>query len=209
MEPPTTNQASPPGHVLEAALDVWGQAGEQHLIPISGNSMRPSIHHGDRALVAHGCAGVRRGDVVVFRRDGRLVAHRVLHIAAGDGGPTFVTKGDNASQFDPPLSADEIVGRVLAVEREGRRMSLDTAAWRALGWLIAVGTLAWIGLYGWGQALKRRLLGPQPNALTASLRRGAVATCSLALRVAQAIASRWQEGVRGPSRDGVPSSSRE
>jgi signal peptidase I len=183
MKPPNTNRSSTKGtrlpcSVLEVALDAWGRAGQQHLIPISGRSMLPAIHDGDHALVSHGCAGVRPGDVIVFRHTGTLIAHRVLRIERGDDGPTFVTKGDNAPQFDPRLSADEIVGRVLAIERGGRHTSLDTGAWRILGWLIAVSTLAWTRLYGWCQALKQRLLGPQPNRVTscvvATLRRGAL-----------------------------------
>jgi len=193
MDTPNVNTAPLPAYVLEAALDVWSQVGGQHLIPITGRSMSPSIQDGDLVLVAHGYADVRRGDVVVFRHEGRLIAHRVLCVYGGDVGPTFVTKGDNVFQFDPPLKAEEIVGRVLSVERGGRHMSLDTAAWRTLGWLIAVGTLAWTKLYGWGQSLKQRLLGPQPNRLTAFLRRSALASFSLALEVAQGVFCRWEE----------------
>jgi signal peptidase I len=195
MDAPNTKRAPLPGHVLEAVLEVWGQAGEQHFIPITGNSMLPLIQDGDHVLVAHGCAGVRRGDVVVFRRGDRLIAHRVLCICDGDVGPTFITKGDHAPQFDPPLSADEIVGRVLAVERGSRYMSLDTAAWRVLGWLMAVGTLAWTKLYGWSRDLKQRLLGPQPNRLTAFLRHSALAFFSLILKVVQAVVCRWKGNV--------------
>jgi len=193
MKPPNANPASLPNSVLEAALDLWGQAREQHLIPITGRSMLPVLQDGDRVLVAHGCTGVRRGDVVVFRHAGGLVAHRVLRLYAGDAGPTFVTKGDNAPQFDPPLNAGEIVGRALAVERDGRRMSLDTAAWRMAGWSIAAGTLGWIMLYGWGRRFKRKLLGPQPNRVTAFLRRQTLACFALALAAVQAVICRWKE----------------
>lgn len=202
MDAPNTKRAPLPGHVLEAVLDVWGQAGEQHFIPITGNSMLPLIRDGDHVLVAHGCAGVRRGDVVVFRRESRLIAHRVLRIYGGDAlemgkghRPSFVTKGDHAPQFDSPLSADEIVGRVLAVERGSRYMSLDTAAWRVLGWLMAVSTLAWTKLYGWSRDLKQRFLGPQPNRLTAFLRQSALAFFSLVLKVVQTVVCRWKDDV--------------
>jgi len=192
-----TNVNHPPlqAPAIEAVLDIWGQAGERHFIPISGNSMLPIIRDGDRALTAHGCASVRRGDVVIFRRNGHMVAHRVMRIRDGgrDGGLTLVTKGDNTPQFDLPLSAGEIVGRVLAVERNGKRMSLDTAVWRVLGWLIATGTLAWSALYDRSRKLKHGLLGPQPNRLTTGLRRSARACFSLILRIAQAVACRWEE----------------
>ena len=193
MDTPNTKPAPLPGYVLKAVLDVWGQAGKQHFIPIAGRSMVPLIEDGDHVLVAHGCAGVRRGDVVVFRHQGRLIAHRVLRIHSNDAGPTFVTKGDNTTQFDSPLSADEIVGRVLTVKRGDRYMSLDTTVWRIVGWLFAVSMLAWTKLYSWGRALKQRLLGPQPNRLTAFLRRSALAFFSLVLQVVQAVVCRWKE----------------
>jgi signal peptidase I len=205
MKPPNTNRLNTqrvrlPRSILEAALGVWGQAGGQHLIPISGRSMLPAIHDGDHALVSHGCAGVRPGDVIVFRHKGTLIAHRVLRIEGGDDGPTFVTKGDNAPQLDPPLRADEIVGRVLAIERGGRHTSLDTTTWRILGRLIAAGTLAWTRLYGWSRGLKQGLLGPQPNRVTATLRQSALAFFSLVLTLAQAIACRWRDYHVSPSR---------
>jgi signal peptidase I len=188
-----TNQTPLPGHVLEAALDIWGQAGKQHLIPITGGSMLPFIQDGDRVQVSYGYADVHRGDVVVFRQGGQLIAHRVLRVCRGEARPTFITKGDNSRNFDPPVSAEEIVGRVLAVKRGDHNMSLDTTAWRLLGWLIAIGTLAWAKLYGWCRAIKQRLLGPQPNRLAALMRQGALAFFLLTLRVVQVVLCRWKE----------------
>jgi len=201
MESSNADQVRLPRPVLEAALDVWRQIEEQHVIPISGRSMLPTIHDGDHALISHGCAGVRRGDVIVFRQNGRLIAHRVLRVKDSAAGPTFTTKGDNAPALDPPLRADEIVGRVLAIEREGQHTSLDTTMWRVLGWLIAVGTVSWKGLYGRCQTLKQGALGSQPNRVTATLRRGAQALFSLSLAIAQGVACRWRENTRSPSKD--------
>ncbi len=185
----TTNRAPLPTPLLEAALDLWSQAQGQHLIPISGRSMLPLIRDGDRALVAHGSADVRRGDVVVFWREGGLIAHRVLRICGRDSELRFVTKGDNVPHPDPPIDASEIVGRVLAVQRGGRRMRLDTTAWRVVGWLIVAGTLGWTKLYGWRQ----RLLGSGANRLTALLRRGTLAFRSLVFKMVQAVFCRWEE----------------
>jgi len=50
----------------------------------------------------------------------------VLRVYDDNTGSTFITKGDNVLQLDPPLSAGEIVGRVLVVERAGRHLPLDT-----------------------------------------------------------------------------------
>ena len=208
LERSSANPPSLPGHVIEAALDAWGQAGERHTISISGHSMLPMIHDGDRVLVTHGCAGVRQGDVIVFRLNGLLVAHRVLHIKGGADGPKFVTKGDSTGQVDPHVSDREIVGRVLAIERGGQHISLETFLWRTLGWSIAVGTLAWIKSYRWCQVLKQRFLGTGPNRATTALRQGTLAFFSRLLVLAQAVACRWTSvanstcGERGRARKG-------
>lgn len=189
---PVAERTSVPDSVLEAALDLWDQTERQHLIPITGNSMFPLIQDGDRVLVAHGLSDVRQGDVIVFRRTGGLIAHRVLRIYDDDTGPIFITKGDNARQLDLPLGADEIIGRVLVAERGKRHMSLDTASWRVIGWLIAVSTWAWTRLYARVRTLKRRLLGPQPSRVTTALQGSALACRSLALRAIEAVFCRWQ-----------------
>lgn len=174
---------------LDAALDIWSRTGQKSVIAVTGRSMFPFIRDGDRVLVTHGAGGVRRGDVILFRREGMLIAHRVLQSC--ETGSTFVTKGDNAFDLDPTLNAQEIVGRVRAVEREGRRMSLETAPWRVVGWLIATGTLAWMRFYEWGRVLKRKLLGPRPNFLAVFVRRAGVAFSSFALKVIEAVVCRW------------------
>ena len=192
METPNTDPTPPPPALLEAAMDLWDQARGQHLIPITGRSMQPLIQDGDRVLVAHGIAGVRRGDVVVFRREGRLIAHRVLRIYHRQPGRVFITKGDGIRRFDPPVHAGEVLGRVLTVERNGWQMSLDTLSWHAAGWLIAVGTLSWTTFYGWSRGLKRRLVGSRPSRLTVILNRGATACASLAFKIVQAALCRWE-----------------
>jgi hypothetical protein len=121
-----------------------------------------------------------------------MIAHRVLRVRDGGARRTFVTKGDNSLHLDPPLRASEVVGRVLAVERSGWRMSLDTATWHVFGWLIATGALTWTKLYSWGRTLKRRLLGAESSRVTASVRRFVLALYSLPLRVLHTLFCRWE-----------------
>lgn len=189
---PNPNQAPLPGYLLEAALEAWNQTGGQHVMPITGRSMLPLFREGDQVLVEHGGAGVRRGDIVVFRHGERLITHRVLRRRRQAGEVFYVTKGDNVLHLDPPVRAGEIVGRVLAIKRGGADISLDTAAWRAFGWLVAIGSLAGLELYGWARGLKRRVWGPQPARLAGPLRRRGQALFSLALRAGQAVAGRWK-----------------
>jgi hypothetical protein len=189
---PDPNRVPRRGPIPRSVLDAWSRATVPHFIAVSGSSMLPLVRDGDHVLVAHGFAGVRRGDIVVLRREGRLIAHRVLRIYGGNAGSTFITKGDSVYRLDPPSSADQVLGRVLAVRRKGRHLRLDTPAWRMFGWLIAVKMLACTQVCSWGRKLKRRLLGPRPNGLTAFLRRSAMAFFSVVMRTVEAIFCRWR-----------------
>jgi len=87
-------------------------AGANHSIdiPISGGSMGAALPNGSvaRILLADG-ATCTRGDVVVFRLDDQLVAHRVVYIRA----PHLVTRGDARIAPDPPIPFARVLGRMI------------------------------------------------------------------------------------------------
>ncbi len=100
----------------------------------------PFLEDGDKLRVLHGQSHAGVGDVITFYKDDIFVAHRIMQKKTQQNRPVIITKGDNAPQFDPPLRLQEIVGRVIAVERDGRLMKMDTLSWKVLGWLIVVKT---------------------------------------------------------------------
>jgi hypothetical protein len=183
-----------PDPVLEGVLELWDQAGARSLIPITGNSMLPLIREGDQVLVVHGRNSVRRGDVVVFRRQGQLIAHRVLRIDDDEGQAAFLVKGDNLSTFDPLVDPGAVLGRVLAVQRGNRSLALDSTSWRVWGGFVAITTLALARLCGWGYTLFRRLVGSRSDRPTASLCPGAKAFSAFTLRAIQGTICRWKDG---------------
>jgi hypothetical protein len=119
--------------------------------------------------------------MVVFRQQGKMVVHRVLRINLQANGPTFLIKGDNNLTVDPPVQAEEIVGRVLLIKRGEKTLAIDTYPWRMAGRAIAWGTLAGFWLYRRGDSIKRRWLGTRSNFLTRFLRRSWLAGASLML----------------------------
>jgi len=127
------NPPRPSEAALDAALRLWQTTGRRHTIPIEGSSMLPLLRHGDQVAVAHGLDDLRRGDVIVFRRGDRLVAHRLLKT----GRQTFITKGDHTLHLDAPVPAAAVLGRVIGMRRGARFAALDTPAWRQAGALIA------------------------------------------------------------------------
>ncbi len=72
------------------------------------------------------------GDIVLSRSGEKLTAHRLIgidHEPAGASRPvaeqrlSFITRGDACSVCDPPAGAEHLLGKVVAVERKGRRFN--------------------------------------------------------------------------------------
>jgi hypothetical protein len=96
-----------------------------------GFSMHPSIRDGEWMTVEPAwSASVRRGDVLLYRSARGLTAHRVRRIVALDGSRrSLVFGGDNSGDCEERVAPGAILGRVVCVERDGRRV--DPNALRA------------------------------------------------------------------------------
>jgi signal peptidase I len=112
-----------PAHTVEAtqaaacqlAAEVAGQFGGVRL-RVSGTSMTPAVRPGDVLAVEKASfSQVDTGEIVVFARDGRLVAHRLVAKTECH----LITRGDRTRRNDSPVSVAEFVGRVTDVERGG------------------------------------------------------------------------------------------
>lgn len=121
---------------LNAALDLWSQAGEQHYLPIRGRSMLPLLREGDDVLVAH-TRDLYPGEIAVFQQPGGLVAHRVLAVFTVGGEQILRTKGDNTLGVDPPARSNQIVGRAVNIRRGGRIIDIYAPGWRRIGKVLA------------------------------------------------------------------------
>lgn len=119
---------------LALAAEVLATFGEVRL-PVTGISMLPVMWPGDLLEIRRqDPAAIRRGDVVVFRRDGRLVVHRVIR----NNGRHLLTHGDHVTRPDAPVPLTEVLGCVVAIERRHRRFEPRlTARARMLSWLLS------------------------------------------------------------------------
>lgn len=120
--------------VLEALLE----GGHSVRFRAPGWSMYPTIRNGEAITVAPlGQSPVRVGDVLLYRRGRAAIAHRLIRLQSGAGRSVgFILRGDAALRCDRPVERGQVLGRVLAVERDQRTVRLDSVSpvWsRALG----------------------------------------------------------------------------
>jgi len=158
----TISTAAPPELVpddvrlrAEMLADVLCSGGTVTL-RVFGGSMWPWLRSGDALSVRReDAARIHRGEVVLFAREGRLFAHRVIRKLARDGRAVLITKGDALPHADAPLEAAELLGRVFRVRRAGREFALDSPQRRALGRAAALLTHSSRFWYPLARALKR------------------------------------------------------
>jgi signal peptidase I len=126
--------------------------GDRVRLNVTGNSMAPLLRPGDAVWAEPAVpASLRRGDVVVVRCAGGLVTHRL--VAVGDG--EWYTKGDNARHLDPPVTADAILGRVVAIERGGDRIELRGRQWAIVSRVLGLASWWEARLFQVGRRVKR------------------------------------------------------
>ena len=82
-----------------------------------GPSMFPLIRTGDKITV-NPEKNLNIGDIIVFKRDEQMVCHRLVKVFERDGIRYYQTRGDSHFNLDDPMTADQILGKVVRIERE-------------------------------------------------------------------------------------------
>ena len=124
-------------YVLDAGL--VDKAGESNRFRVAGRCMSPFLEPGDELVLDNNPGAVRPGWIVTFRWNDRLLTHRAIKTS----GDRFWARGDNSEGIQGPLGTEDLVGRVVAVVRNGRRTDLSTERQRLLGLARNYG-MAWV-----------------------------------------------------------------
>lgn len=92
-----------------------------------GSSMRPAINDGDALIVEPvDPAMVKAGDILLFRHEQRLIAHRVINTHQENGtAVAFAVRGDASAEPESLVKAEDVLGRVTQTEGQ--------AGWRHAG----------------------------------------------------------------------------
>jgi signal peptidase I len=97
-----------------------------------GGSMYPFVRTGDMLLIEPKIPSeLKIGDLVLYRREsGVHIVHRLIR---KNGLTSLITRGDGLFYDDPPVPVDQVLGRVIAVERDGRSRKLDSPLNKVFG----------------------------------------------------------------------------
>lgn len=104
----------------ELASDVLRSCGKLRL-KVTGWSMLPSIWPGDVLVIGRvDPAQMSDGDIVLYRRDRRLVVHRIVRTRHQTSKGMVLTRGDAMPAPDLPVSERDLLGRVSWILRRDR-----------------------------------------------------------------------------------------
>jgi hypothetical protein len=91
--------------------------------------MRPLLRTGDVVVVQPlDPRTAQPGQILVVQRGGEWITHRLVGVDSHG----WHTHGDNTSYTDEAASADQIVGRVCAIERGDQTIDLQQPHWQAI-----------------------------------------------------------------------------
>jgi Peptidase S24-like len=87
---------------------------------VTGFSMLPSVWPGDLLLIRRQqMEQIYPGDIVLFARHGRLIAHRVVFKTDDPEAPSLITRGDARRSLDSAISPAQLLGNVSGIFRGG------------------------------------------------------------------------------------------
>jgi len=127
----------PHKHIL--AAELLRTSGTLRLAAL-GHSMLPTLWPGDVLNVeARSIDQVQVGDVVLFMRENRFFIHRVLQKDNNNSVHRLLTRGDAMPEGDEPVTAEELLGKVVSISDNDRTVVVPPCSWmrRGIGLMFA------------------------------------------------------------------------
>lgn len=117
--------------IQEQNIEEILESGKAVRIKPQGYSMYPVIVPGrDEVIVQkEDPAKLKRGDVVLYRRDGSIL---VIHRIWKKDEKGFYMVGDNQTETEGPLRPDQIKGKMVALIRNGKEIDVREIRYRIL-----------------------------------------------------------------------------
>ena len=109
--------------LLDLSTELLGR-GKRVRFRAPGRSMYPTIRENEAITVEPVVPqDVKVGDIILYRFGDSVVAHRVMRIEKREGNASrFILREDTWGTLDEPVEAEQILGKVVSVERAGRNI---------------------------------------------------------------------------------------
>lgn len=104
-----------------------------------GHSMHPFIKDGEVVIVKPiGIFEIKKGDVILYHTSLNMIAHRVIKRKRENNKIMLVTKGDSNLNFDTLVQENNILGKIIAIEKPNGTINLDCNKWYICNYMIAI-----------------------------------------------------------------------
>jgi len=98
---------------------------------MQGFSMYPTMREGDSAIVEKWNPELlEAGDIIVFRSNNKLVAHRLIKTEYRNGVRWYTAKGDKNAHTDEPFTKEAFVGKITSILRNNQTVTPDSLGMR-------------------------------------------------------------------------------
>ena len=149
--------------LLKLSRDIL-EKGKSIRFQAKGWSMRPFIRDGDFIVVSPvKSSSIRKGDVVFYSNaENKIIVHRIIRKYKKNDRITVFIKGDASFSSPEKMDIQNVLGKVIAIERNGRKKRLDTKLYQIIGLFFAVISPFSRWIYPIGSIMKqsgRRILG--------------------------------------------------
>ena len=112
--------------------------GEKIQFKVTSKSMRPLIRVGDEVIVDKIIPStLQPGEIILFERGNVFCTHRFIRRIKKNNRISFVTKGDNLARFDPPITENVILGKVVTIKHNSKRIDLTSSTYNLLNKTLA------------------------------------------------------------------------
>ena len=125
---------------VELLEDLLLKKRELGLHVLSG-SMMPLVKKGDEVIFKHAEPNdIKIGDIIVFKKEDRLIVHRVIRKYYDGDSILFLQKGDNSTNAEV-ISGESIIGKVFAIRKGGKNIRLDRRIWGTINKFLTFSSL--------------------------------------------------------------------
>jgi signal peptidase I len=124
-----------PIQLQELWYELYAKNREAWLTVLSG-SMAPMIQIGDKVLVKRVVPEqIRFGDIIVFKKTGTLITHRVIGKRVDNQNIIFFQKGDS-NTIATGVFAENVIGKVACIRKGNKHIRLDSFLGKSMNFLL-------------------------------------------------------------------------